>query len=144
MMSRSSQRKRVPISSTRPASNQPATVAPATSTSVILDEDEWPGDRYQRGDPVLHIELRRWADLLLIAPCDANTLAKLAARHQRQLLDMRVPGLGLRSPAGDPRAGDEHFDVGASRDLAHLTQVAEDLGTALARRAADQQAAGVR
>jgi phosphopantothenoylcysteine decarboxylase len=46
------------------------------------DEDEWPGsDRgrlYQRDDPVLHIELRRWADLLLIAPLDANTLAKLA------------------------------------------------------------------
>ena len=50
---------------------------------VVLDEDEWPGRdgrrRYQRGDDVLHIELRRWADLLLIAPLDANTLAKLAA-----------------------------------------------------------------
>jgi phosphopantothenoylcysteine decarboxylase len=49
---------------------------------VVLDEDEWPGQdqgqRYQRQDPVLHIELRRWADLLLIAPLDANTLAKLA------------------------------------------------------------------
>jgi phosphopantothenoylcysteine decarboxylase len=45
---------------------------------VILDEDEWPGTRYERGAPVLHIELRRWADVLLIAPVDANTLAKLA------------------------------------------------------------------
>lgn len=45
---------------------------------VHLDADEWPGDRYRRDDPVLHIELRRWADLLLIAPLDANTLAKLA------------------------------------------------------------------
>jgi len=27
---------------------------------------------------VLHIELRRWADLLLVAPLDAGTLAKLA------------------------------------------------------------------
>jgi phosphopantothenoylcysteine decarboxylase len=49
---------------------------------VVLDEDEWPGrgkgKRYVRDDPVLHIELRRWADLLLIAPLDANTLAKLA------------------------------------------------------------------
>jgi phosphopantothenoylcysteine decarboxylase len=49
---------------------------------VILDEDEWPGRtegrRYQRSDKVLHIELRRWAELLLIAPLDANTLAKLA------------------------------------------------------------------
>ena len=49
---------------------------------VILDEDEWPGQevgrRWQRGEPVLHIELRRWADVLAIAPLDANTLAKLA------------------------------------------------------------------
>jgi phosphopantothenoylcysteine decarboxylase len=49
---------------------------------IILDEDEWPGrdkgQRYHRGDAVLHIELRRWADLFLIAPLDANTLAKLA------------------------------------------------------------------
>ena len=27
---------------------------------------------------MVHIELRRWADLFLIAPLDANTLAKLA------------------------------------------------------------------
>jgi len=49
---------------------------------VILDEDEWPGRhegrRWRRDDSVLHIELRRWADLLLIAPLDANTLAKIA------------------------------------------------------------------
>src|SRR5262245_56699083 len=42
---------------------------------VSLDEDEWPGIRYRRNDDVLHIELRRWAELLLIAPLDANTLA---------------------------------------------------------------------
>lgn len=50
---------------------------------LILDEDEWPGReagrRWQRDDPVLHIELRRWAELLLVAPLDANTLAKFAA-----------------------------------------------------------------
>ena len=46
--------------------------------AVILDQDEWAGDGWQRGDPVLHIELRRWADLLLVAPLDANTLAKFA------------------------------------------------------------------
>lgn len=43
---------------------------------VSLDEDEWRD--YRRGDPVLHIELRRWADALLIAPLDAHTLGKLA------------------------------------------------------------------
>jgi phosphopantothenoylcysteine decarboxylase len=46
--------------------------------AVHLDADEWPNVQYRRDDPVLHIELRRWADLLLIAPLDANTLAKLA------------------------------------------------------------------
>jgi phosphopantothenoylcysteine decarboxylase len=63
-----------PLDSARPKRNPQA---------LILDEDEWPGraggTRYQRDDPVLHIELRRWADLLAIAPLDANTLAKLAS-----------------------------------------------------------------
>lgn len=45
---------------------------------VSLDEDEWPGQRYKRGDDVLHIELRRWAEVFLVAPLDANTLAKFA------------------------------------------------------------------
>jgi phosphopantothenoylcysteine decarboxylase len=67
-----------------PSELEPGTSAAPTrnSATVILDADEWPGradgQRYQRDDPVLHIELRRWADLLLIAPLDANTLAKLA------------------------------------------------------------------
>src|SRR5947209_6594119 len=45
---------------------------------VFRDLDEWAGDRWRRDDPVLHIEFRRWADLLVVAPLDANTLAKLA------------------------------------------------------------------
>lgn len=32
-----------------------------------------------RSDPVLHIDLRRWADLMLVAPLDANTLGKVAS-----------------------------------------------------------------
>ncbi len=47
-------------------------------TAVHRDADEWPGNLYSRGDPVLHIELRNWADIFAIAPLDANTLAKLA------------------------------------------------------------------
>lgn len=43
----------------------------------FTDEDEWLSWQ-ERGDPVLHIELRKWAHILLIAPLDANTLAKLA------------------------------------------------------------------
>lgn len=52
---------------------------PAAVREVLtLDADEWPGERYERGDRVVHIDLRNWADVFLIAPLDANTLAKLA------------------------------------------------------------------
>ncbi len=50
--------------------------------NIFSDVDEWPGKTnnqlYQRTDQVLHIELRKWADLLIIAPLDANTLGKIA------------------------------------------------------------------
>ncbi|KAG0427371.1 hypothetical protein HPB47_025559 [Ixodes persulcatus] len=47
------------------------------SVPLLLDEHEW--ETWQKmSDPVLHIELRRWADLMVIAPLDANTLAKIA------------------------------------------------------------------
>jgi phosphopantothenoylcysteine decarboxylase len=55
----------------RPRDDEPA-------DPVFRNRDEWPGLRYRRGDPVQHIEFRKWADLLIIAPLDANTLAKLA------------------------------------------------------------------
>ncbi|MGC8641070.1 MAG: flavoprotein [Isosphaeraceae bacterium] len=45
---------------------------------VFRDRDEWPGNRYHRDDPVLHIAFRDWADMLVVAPLDANTLAKFA------------------------------------------------------------------
>jgi phosphopantothenoylcysteine decarboxylase len=44
---------------------------------VWTDDDEWKDD-YKIGDPILHIELRRWADVVLVAPCSANTLSKIA------------------------------------------------------------------
>lgn len=43
---------------------------------VLRDADEW--STYQTGQPILHIELRRWADAMIIAPLTANTLAKIA------------------------------------------------------------------
>ena len=45
---------------------------------IFRDQDEWPERRWGRADPVLHIEMRRWADLLVVAPLDANSLAKFA------------------------------------------------------------------
>jgi len=49
----------------------------AAGSRVWLDEDEWT-DTFKIGEPILHIELRRWADIVLIAPCSANTLSKIA------------------------------------------------------------------
>ncbi|KAF8799014.1 flavoprotein [Phlegmacium glaucopus] len=48
-----------------------------TGTVVWTDADEWTGT-FKIGDPILHIELRRWADIVLVAPCSANTLSKIA------------------------------------------------------------------
>jgi phosphopantothenoylcysteine decarboxylase len=42
---------------------------------VYEDSDEWKG-KWHRGDDVLHITLRNWADILVVAPLSANTLAK--------------------------------------------------------------------
>lgn len=44
---------------------------------IWRDQDEWATWR-SRFDPVVHIELRRWADILVIAPLSANTLGKIA------------------------------------------------------------------
>ncbi|XP_026220320.1 phosphopantothenoylcysteine decarboxylase [Anabas testudineus] len=48
------------------------------SVEIYSDKDEWELWK-KRSDPVLHIELRRWADLFVIAPLDANTLGKIAS-----------------------------------------------------------------
>jgi len=53
--------------------------------TVLSDQDEW--DSWsQRGDPVLHIELRKWADLCVVAPLSANTLAKISMGMADNLL----------------------------------------------------------
>jgi len=43
---------------------------------VYMDEDEW-AIPWTRGAKILHIELRRWSDLMVVAPLSANTLAKV-------------------------------------------------------------------
>src|SRR5438128_299898 len=72
----------VRVVATEPALNffDPAALGPTDPSGgpLFRDADEWPQRRYQRGDPVLHIAFRQWADLLTVAPLDANTLAKFA------------------------------------------------------------------
>ena len=51
------------------------------------------------GDPVAHIELRRWADALVIAPLSANTLAKAAAGMADGLLTCVLRAWDWNKPA---------------------------------------------
>ncbi|EXJ58645.1 phosphopantothenoylcysteine decarboxylase [Cladophialophora yegresii CBS 114405] len=43
---------------------------------IYHDDDEW-SKPWVRGDKILHIELRRWAHVLVVAPLSANSLAKM-------------------------------------------------------------------
>ena len=52
------------------------------ATHIYFEQDEWrtpKGDRVwkQKDDPVVHIELRDWANVLVVAPLTANTMAKI-------------------------------------------------------------------
>jgi phosphopantothenoylcysteine decarboxylase len=103
----------------------PAPLAPA----VVRDADEWPGERYQRGDPVLHIELRRWAAVLLIAPLDANTLAKLALGLADNTLTCIWRAWDRSRPVVlAPAMNTFMWEHPAT--ARHLRQLAEDLGAA--------------
>lgn len=53
---------------------------------VWSDANEWPNAIYEKDEPVRHILLRDWAELILIAPLTANTLAKMANGFADNLL----------------------------------------------------------
>jgi phosphopantothenoylcysteine decarboxylase len=53
--------------------------------AVYFDADEW-AEPWVRGNKILHIELRRWADIMIIAPLSANELAKITQGWSDNLL----------------------------------------------------------
>lgn len=65
--------------------------------SILTDEDEWLTWN-RRGDPVLHIELGKWADLMVIAPLDANSLAKISTGICDNLLMCTVRAWDFSKP----------------------------------------------
>ncbi|KAL5580112.1 hypothetical protein UlMin_012554 [Ulmus minor] len=66
---------------------------------VILytDEDEWTSWN-KIGDNMLHIELRRWANIMVIAPLSANTLGKIAGGLCDNLLTCIVRAWDYNKP----------------------------------------------
>ncbi|KAJ7637071.1 flavoprotein [Roridomyces roridus] len=101
----------------------------AKDVPVWTDQDEWPA-AYKIGDPILHIELRRWADIVLVAPCSANTLSKigawdhpLTAEHLRIVRD--VVKYNVVGPIGKLLAcGD--LGMGAMTEWRDIVQVVVD------------------
>ena len=62
---------------------QPLTFQALTGKPVHISQ--WERNGSQRGMP--HIDLGRWADIFLIAPCTANTLAKISSGQAGNLLE---------------------------------------------------------
>ncbi|KRX93533.1 Phosphopantothenoylcysteine decarboxylase [Trichinella pseudospiralis] len=67
------------------------------SVFVYRDADEWMAWK-QRGDPILHVQLRRWADILVIAPLDANSMAKISSGICDNLLTSLVRAWDCAKP----------------------------------------------
>ncbi|XP_026739027.1 phosphopantothenoylcysteine decarboxylase-like [Trichoplusia ni] len=67
------------------------------SVKVYDDNLEWKAWK-SRGDPVLHIELGKMADLMLIAPLDANTLAKMSQGISDNLLTCTTRAWDMSKP----------------------------------------------
>ena len=63
---------------------------------IWMEEDEWPEGGYSKNMRIAHIELREWADILLIAPLTANTLAKMATGQCDNLLTCVVRAWDLK------------------------------------------------
>ena len=94
---------------------------------VFLDSDEWAVDRWRRDDPVLHIEFRRWADLLVVAPLDANTLAKFALGLSDNFLSCLFRAWDFARPVIlAPAMNTLMWDSPVTRR--HLRQILEDRG----------------
>lgn len=63
---------------------------------VFTDQEEW--DQWEKKKTVLHIDLRKWADILLIAPLSANTLGKIANGLSDNLLTCVVRAWDYNKP----------------------------------------------
>ena len=110
----------------------PALLGPNTGDPtgpVFRDQHEWLTERYQRGDPVLHIEFRNWAELLVVAPLDANTLAKFALGLSDNFLTCLFRAWDFTRPVILAPAMNTLM-WRSSVTLRHFRQLLDDFGTA--------------
>ncbi|CAH8852893.1 unnamed protein product [Trichobilharzia szidati] len=88
------------------------------SIPVYTDDDEWSSWK-EHGDSVLHIQLRNWADILLIAPMSANSLAKMSCGIADNLLTTIVRAWWWWSPPSTIDNDDNNSGV----SIGHLKPV---------------------
>ncbi|KAI1335387.1 gamma-glutamyltranspeptidase-domain-containing protein [Xylariaceae sp. FL0016] len=104
--------------------------------AVYTDADEWRRP-WRRGDAILHIELRRWADLLVIAPLSANTLAGICNGFADGLLTSVVRAWDcwgqLDAVAGAGAGANGDGEGGARRRKKKRILVAPAMNTAMWR-----------
>ncbi|KAK4496270.1 hypothetical protein PRZ48_012250 [Zasmidium cellare] len=72
--------------------------------AIYRDEDEWIVP-WTRGAPILHIELRRWADLMVVAPLSANSLAKISLGLSSDLVSSVIRAWDATGLIDEPRPG---------------------------------------
>lgn len=65
-------------------------------TEVFLPQDDFIPAHLTSGNTVLHIELVKWADKLIVAPASANTLSRLALGITNDLLTSVFLALGKK------------------------------------------------
>lgn len=70
----------------------------SVDAKVWTEEDEWCGEKYDPDQLIRHIELRDWADILLMAPLTANTMAKMANGMCDNLLTSVVRAWDMEKP----------------------------------------------
>lgn len=104
---------------------------------LLTDADEWKDYRSVHRDSVLHIDLVKWADALVIAPLSANTLAKVANGLCDNLLtciarawDWRKPL--LLAPAMNTRMWEHPLTARQLRDIASFPGAAAQPSAAAA------------
>jgi len=105
------------------SSEQPSLAAIAALPNVdgiYLDEDEW-AVPWVRTGKILHIELRRWADLMVIAPLSANSLAKMCGGLCDNLLLSTIRAWdttgeldAARRIHGDSETADDEVEAGVA------------------------------
>ncbi|KAI9678094.1 MAG: hypothetical protein M1817_006038 [Caeruleum heppii] len=84
---------------------------------IYTDHDEWERP-WTRKTGILHIELRRWADLMVIAPLSANSLAKMVSGFSDNLLMSVIRAWDTTGEIEDRRDGRKRIIVAPAMNTA--------------------------